>query len=572
VLILLAFAVLAGAGTAASPCALPVLPALLSAGGTGGRRRPLGIVLGLSATFTVTIAGLAAVVGGVGLGADPLRWVAVAVLAGFGAALLVPGLAARLEAPLASLSRLGPRSRGDGFASGLLIGGALGFVYTPCAGPILAAVITVGAATGRSIAVALAYAAGSAVVLLAICLLGRRVLGAVRSLGGAAAVQRGLGAVMLATGLAIVTGVDLRFDQFVAREIPGVNVTAGLERSGAVASRLAAITGRRPTFTDATAARRGALPVLGTAPGFAGTGRWFNTPGGQAEPLHALRGRVVLLDFWTYTCINCLRTLPYLEAWDARYRRAGLTIVGVHTPEFGFEHDPGNVAAAIRRLGIRYPVVQDNRRATWDAYGNQYWPADYLIDARGRVRYAAFGEGDYGRTEAAIRSLLEQARRRPLGASARPHGVVRPTSAATTPETYLGSARADGWLRPPRPGRGFYPQPRSALAPNTFAFGGAWEIRAQAATAVDHATVDAEVRAKRVYLVLSAAGGRPRTLQVRLDGRPIPPAAAGADVHGGRVTVAGQRLYALVALPRPQTHRLTLRFEPGVSGYAFTFG
>jgi thiol-disulfide isomerase/thioredoxin len=394
----------------------------------------------------------------------------------------------------------------------------------------------------------------------------------VRSLGGAAAVQRGLGVVMLATALAIVTGVDLRFDQLVARDIPGVNLTAGLERSGAVRSRLDVISGPRRTFTAASPAHGGGLPVLGAAPGFAGTGRWFNTPGDRPEPLRALRGRVVLVDFWTYTCINCLRTLPYLEAWDARYRRAGLTVVGVHTPEFGFEHDAGNVADAVRRLGIRYPVVQDNRRATWDAYGNQYWPADYLVDARGRVRFTAFGEGDYGRTEAAIRSLLEEARGRPLGAGARPRGVVHPSFTGITPETYLGSARADGWLRPPRPGLASYSQPSSALAPGTFAFGGTWDVRAQPATAVEHATIDAQVRAKRVYLVLSSAGGRPRAVQVRLDGRPIRSAAAGADVRGGRVTVTGQRLYSLVALPRPETHRLTLRFSPGVSGYAFTFG
>jgi thiol-disulfide isomerase/thioredoxin len=366
--------------------------------------------------------------------------------------------------------------------------------------------------------------------------------------------------------------VDVRFDQLVARDIPGVNLTAGLERSGAVASRLDAISGPRRTFTAARAAHADGLPVLGTAPGFAGTGRWFNTPGGRPEPLHGLRGRVVLVDFWTYTCINCLRTLPYLEAWDARYRRAGLTIVGVHTPEFGFEHDAGNVAGAVRRLGIRYPVVQDNERATWDAYGNQYWPADYLVDARGRVRYTAFGEGDYGKTEAAIRSLLEERRGRPLGAAARPHGVVRPTFAGITPETYLGSARAEGWLRPPRPGLASYSQPSSGLAPNTFAFGGTWDVHPEPATAIDHATIDAQVRAKRVYLVLSSAGGRPRTVHVRLDGRTIPSSAAGPDVHRGRVTVTGQRLYSLVALPRPQAHRLTLRFAPGVSGYAFTFG
>ena len=569
-LVLLAFALLAGAGTAVSPCVLPVLPALLAAGGAGGRRRPLGIVLGLAVTFTVTIAGLSSLVDGVGLGADPLRALAVAVLAAMGAALLLPGVAARLERPLAGLSRLGPRTRGDGFGSGLLVGGALGFVYTPCAGPILAAVITVGAASGRAVAVAVAYAVGSALVLAGICLLGRRALERLRALGRGAAVQRVLGAVLLATALAIVTGLDVRFDQVVARDIPAASLTAGLERSGTVSDRLRALTGRRPRF----AARMGdrGLPVLGRAPGFTGTERWFNTPRGRPLPLASLRGRVVLVDFWTYTCINCLRTLPYLEAWDGRYRRAGLTIVGVHTPEFGFEHDASNVERAVGRLGIRYPVVQDNARATWDAYGNEYWPADYLIDARGRVRYTSIGEGDYDRTEAAIRTLLREAGDTALGPAARPRGVVRP-SARTTPETYLGTERAQGWLRgEPLAGTRSYTRPTAALPRDTFAYGGTWDVRGQPATAVSDATIDATVRARRVYLVLRSAGGRARSVRVLLDGRPVGPGTAGGDVHGGRVTVRAQRLYSLVSLPAHEQHRLTLRFDPGISGYAFTFG
>src|SRR4051812_4453130 len=573
-LVLLAFALLAGAGTALSPCVLPVLPAVLAAGGAGGRRRPLGVVLGLSATFTVTIVGLAEVVGGVGLGADPLRVLAVVVLAGFGAALLFPRVAARLEAPLAAVSRRGPRSRGDGFLSGLAGGAALGFVYTPCAGPILAAVITVSAATGRSVAVAVAYALGSAAVLLALCLGGRRLLERVRAAGRGVAVQRATGAVMLVTALAIVTNVDVSFDQFVAREIPDVNATASLERSGAVATRLKTLRGGPPRFAGGahTAAGDPALPVLGTAPEFTGTQRWFNTPGGRPESLRSLRGRVVLVDFWTYTCINCIRTLPYLKAWDRRYRRAGLAIVGVHTPEFAFEHDAGNVARAIGRFGVRYPVAQDNENATWDAYGNEYWPADYLVDARGRVRYASFGEGEYDKTENAIRTLLAEAGRREPRARARPTGVVTPSS-ETTPETYLGVARAQGWLGGgPVPGRHAYPRVDGPLPLNGFEYGGTWDIGPEPATAVAGATIDAEIQAQRVYLVLSSAGGRPRGVHVLLDGRPAGRREAGADAPGGRVTVTGQRLYELVSLPRSERRRLTLRFAPGVSGFAFTFG
>jgi cytochrome c biogenesis protein CcdA/thiol-disulfide isomerase/thioredoxin len=574
--ILLAFAVLAGAGTALSPCVLPVLPAVLSAGGAGGRRRPLGVVLGLATTFTVTIVGIAEVVGGVGLGTDPLRAIAVVVLAGFGIALLFPGVAAALEAPLARMSRFGPRSRGDGFWSGVLVGAALGFVYTPCAGPILAAVITVSAATGRTVAVAIAYAFGSAVVLLALTLGGRRLLERVRAAGRGPLVQRVMGGVMLATALLIVTNVDVSFDQLVARKIPNVNLTAGLERSGAVANRLRDL--RHPTAAGfkepvpaGVAPGPEGLPKLGRAPQFAGTQRWFNTPGGRPEPLRSLRGRVVLVDFWTYTCINCLRTLPYLEAWDRRYRDAGLTIVGVHTPEFAFEHDAGNVGRAIKRLGVRYPVVQDNDNGTWDAYANMYWPADYLIDAKGEVRYASIGEGDYDKTENAIRLLLAEAGRRRLGADARPQDVVVPAQ-RTTPETYLGVARAQGWLDPPRAGEHAYPRAAGRLPVNAFAFGGTWDIGPQAATARRGATIDAEVQAKNVYLVLSPPKSGRGTVQVLVDGRPAGSGVAGADVHGGRVAVTSQRLYTLVSVPRDERHAIRLRLSPGVSGFAFTFG
>src|SRR3954467_8032878 len=411
--VLLAFAFLAGAGTALSPCVLPVLPALLSAGGAGGRRRPIGVVLGLKGTFTVTIVGVAEVVGGVGLGADPLRALAVVVLAGFGLALLLPGVAARLEAPLARLSRFGPRTRGDGFASGLVVGAALGFVYTPCAGPVLAAVITVSAATGRSVVVAVAYAVGSAAVLLALTVGGRRLLHRVGAAGRGPLVQRALAAIMLATALAIVTNVDVSFDQLVAREIPEATLSASLERSDAVARRLRTLNERQARFAEPVPAGIGpganGLPKLGRAPEFAGTQRWFNTLDGRPQPLRSLRGRVVLVDFWTYTCINCLRTLPYLEAWDRRYRDAGLTIVGVHTPEFAFEHSAGNVGRAVKRLGTRHPAAQDNDNGAWDAYANMYWPADYLVDAGGQVRYASIGEGDYDKTENAIRLLLAEA-------------------------------------------------------------------------------------------------------------------------------------------------------------------
>jgi cytochrome c biogenesis protein CcdA/thiol-disulfide isomerase/thioredoxin len=594
-IVLLGFAVLAGAGTALSPCVLPVLPALLSAGGVGGTRRPLGIVLGLSVTFTVTIVGVAKVVDGVGLGSDPLRDLAIAVLLLFGLVLLAPGVAARLEAPLSRLARFGPRSGGDGFASGLLVGAALGFVYTPCASPILAAVISVGAASGRTVSIAVAYAAGSALVLLALTLGGRRVFDRVRRAGRGPALQRGLGAVMLLTAVVMLTNLDVNFDQFVAQHIPDVNLTASLECSQTVTGRLHQITGRRARFTPANGsaacgssatvlrpAAAGAsqaslladahgLPSLGAAPEFAETERWFNTPGGSPLPLSSLRGRVVLVDFWTYTCINCIRTLPYLKAWDAAYRRDGLVIVGVETPEFAFERDAGNVANAIEQFGLRYPVVQDNNMGTWNAYANQYWPADYLIDANGNVRYAAVGEGDYEKTETAIRALLAEAGHQ-VGGRGHPSGLVVPSQEAT-PETYLGRARAQGWVTGPVAGVHDYGQGHpSALSLNRFAFSGIWNITDQPAVAGAGAGIDVEFEAKNVYLVLSSPGGRPLPVRVLLDGHPITAADAGADVHDGVATVRRQRLYTLVSLPREGQHRLSLRFAPGVTGYAFTFG
>jgi cytochrome c biogenesis protein CcdA/thiol-disulfide isomerase/thioredoxin len=594
-IVLIGFALLAGAGTALSPCVLPVLPALLSAGGVGGRRRPLGIVLGLSITFTVTIVGLANVVDGVGLGSDPLRDLAIAVLLAFGVVLLAPGLSARLEAPLSRLARFGPRDRGEGFLSGLLVGGALGFVYTPCASPILAAVISVSAASGRTVVLAIAYAGGSALVLLALTLGGRRLFDRVRRGGRGPLLQRALGTIMILTAVAILTNLDVNFDQFVAEKIPDVNLTASLECSQTVTGRLHQITGRHAKFTPANGssschgsagsvrvAAAGAptatllaaarsLPKLGPAPAFTGTEDWFNTPAGTPLSLQALRGRVVLVDFWTYTCINCIRTLPYLKAWDAAYRGDGLTIVGVETPEFSFEKDASNVRDAIGQFGLRYPVVQDNQMGTWNAYGNEYWPADYLIDAHGQVRYAAFGEGDYRQTETAIRALLAE-KGAHVGGRGHPSDVVVPSRQAT-PETYVGTARAEGWLREPKAGLHDYGGPVTGDPTlNQFILSGRWQIAEQPATAIAAAGIDVEFEARHVYLVLSSPRERPLPVQVLLNGRPISASDAGADVHGGIVTVRRQRLYSLVSLAHLARGHLALRFAPGVSAYAFTFG
>jgi cytochrome c biogenesis protein CcdA/thiol-disulfide isomerase/thioredoxin len=526
---------------------LPVLPALLSASATGGRRRPLGIVLGLAVTFTVTIVGLATVVDGVGLGDSLLRDLAIVALALFGLAVAIPRLGDRLEAPLSRLARFGPKSGGRGFWSGLLVGAALGFVYAPCAGPVLAAVISVSAASGRTVVIGLAYALGSSIVLLVLALAGRRLTVRLRG----PALSRVLGTVMVLTAVALAFQLDIRFQTAIANHLPAavVNPTNSLETSATVSERLAKL---RPASPYAS--KGGAdLEDLGQAPEFTGNDRWFNS---KPLTLAGLKGRVVLVDFWTYTCINCIRTLPHLVAWDKAYRDAGLTIVGVHSPEFSFEKKASNVARALKQNGIEYPVAQDNELATWNAWSNQYWPAKYLIDANGHVRYTHFGEGEYDKTEAAIRTLLAEAGDKP-GALSKADREYDP-SAEATPETYLGAERAERFLPGiQQPGTATYTPYAGELPESHFSLGGRWRIEAESATAGPGATLRGNVTGKDVYLVLSGPG----TVDVTVDGK-----------HEKTVVVTTQRLYHLLSRPTAAAHDLRLRFSPGVAGYAFTFG
>jgi cytochrome c biogenesis protein CcdA/thiol-disulfide isomerase/thioredoxin len=578
VVLLMLFALVAGAGTALSPCVLPVLPAVLGAGVTGGRRRPLGVVTGLVLAFTFATVALVYVIDALGLPDDLVRTLAIATLFAFGISLLIPGLADRIEALGTRLAPAPARVAGEGFGSGLLLGASLGFVYTPCAGPILAGVITVSAAqdfTAGKLAVALSYAVGSGIVLYVLMRGGRRVADRLRPYR--AWVQAATGAVMVTVAVAMTADLDLEFQNAIADDLPAflVNPTGELEESEAVAENLAAVRGGHGAEEGGAAeVEHGSeLPDYGRAPDFTNTQEWFNTPGGKPLSIAELtgEGRVVLIDFWTYTCINCIRTLPYLRAWHEDYRRDGLTIVGVHSPEFTFERDAGNVSDAIDEYGIEYPVVQDNDFGTWNAFANQYWPAKYLIDSRGHVRYAHFGEGEYEATELAIRSLLAEAGDADLGAMAEATAeTIDPE--LRTPETYLGYERAQGWVEGPSPGASTYDSPDPEdLDPNQFAFGGEWRVDAESATALADATISLRFQARRVFLVLGSRG-RALTVDVELDGEPIEDRFAGEDVSGGEARVSRQRLYRLVDLPEAGDHSLTLTFEPGISGYAFTFG
>jgi cytochrome c biogenesis protein CcdA/thiol-disulfide isomerase/thioredoxin len=604
-ILLMAFALVAGAGTAITPCVLPVLPAILSASAVGGRRRPLGIVLGLAVTFTVAIVALGKLVSGVGLASGAVRTVAIVVLIVFGIVMLVPAVAERVQAPLSRLARFGPRTRGSGFWSGLGVGAALGFVCAPCAGPILAAVISVSASTGgptaRVVFVALAYAVGLSAVLLVYSFAGRVVLDRIRRKLRGHVVERALGVVLLATGVAMAFNLDVNFEDLLARHagsLPAIftDPTQSLERSHAVESRLASLRpaskfAARQAKAEAAAAAAGksesgssaenvgwaisgvkapSISSLGAAPNFRDTEDWFNTPGDRPLSLASLRGHVVIVDFWTYTCINCIRTLPYLKGLYATYHRDGLEIIGVETPEFTFEQEASNVRDAIRTDDIRYPVVQDNRYGTWDAYNNEYWPADYFINATGQVVHTQFGEGNYTEDEALVRELLYDSGHhhlpKPMTASA-----IKPSRDLDTEETYLNPQRSD-LEQPLHSGTADYSYTKT-LTLDQFALNGTWTTTKQYITpAAGQASISGDFQAQHVYLVLTSKGDRPRRVKLLLDGRPLTPAEEGTDAHNSTVTVRGQRLYSLVSLPEDEMGTLTVKVPRGVDAYDFTFG
>jgi thiol-disulfide isomerase/thioredoxin len=422
---------------------------------------------------------------------------------------------------------------------------------------------------------------------------GRAVIEHIRRSSRGHIVERSLGVVLLLTGVVMATNLDVRFEEVLAKStsLPAILVdpTRSLENSSAVQNRLASLRPRsrfavRQSEASASAtpvaATTGAsisgvktpsLPDLGSAPEFAGTERWFNTPQGRSLTLAGLRGQVVLVDFWTYTCINCIRTLPFLKGLYATYHRYGLQIVGVETPEFTFEQEAGNVTQAIQSDGLRYPVVQDNNYGTWNAYQNQYWPAEYLIDAHGHVRHTQFGEGDYKQSEAAVRQLLYEAGARTLPAPMTA-AAVTPSAQLATPETYLNTQRAQGFAQPLLPGVHFYHGVQNPIL-NEFGLQGTWKVSSESATPVSAgSSIEARFQAADVYLVMTSAGNLPRQLRVLLDGHAIGAHEAGADVHGGAVTVRGQRLYSLVSLPTAEQRAVTIEVPPGVSAYDFTFG
>jgi cytochrome c biogenesis protein CcdA/thiol-disulfide isomerase/thioredoxin len=545
VLVLLGIAFLAGIVTAISPCVLPVLPILLAGSAAStDRRRPFAIVAGLVVSFTTfTLAG-AALLSALGLPEDLLRNIAIAALLVLAASLLSQRVARALERPFLFLTRRRVGQDSNGFIVGL----SVGLVFVPCAGPVLAAVTALAASgevTFRIVLVTAAYAVGAALPMLAIAIGGQRLGSGMKVVRThAATARRVAGVVVGLTALAIAFGADQRF----TTSVPGY--TAALQK------RIEQTSTARKEL-DRLSGQASAAPASSnrlTAPDFRGIDLWLNTPDDRPLSLAKLRGRVVLVDFWTYSCINCLRTLPHLEAWDRAYRKAGLTIVGVHSPEFAFEHVPGNVRSAVHRLGVRYPVALDNSFATWRAYSNDYWPAEYLIDRTGRVRHEHFGEGSYGETERVIRELLGEK------ASVVSTSVADTTpQELTTPESYLGYARLDRFAggQPILDTAARYRFPQS-LRQDELAYAGTWTVEPSRIVAGADARLRLRFQARNVFLVLGGSGG----VDVLVDGHQL------RTVH-----VSGTpRLYTLARFPRLTHGLLELRASPSVEGYAFTFG
>ncbi|HYW84642.1 MAG TPA: cytochrome c biogenesis protein DipZ [Spirochaetia bacterium] len=600
--VILAFAFLSGVITILSPCILPVLPIVLSGGVGGGKARPFGVLAGFVVSFTAFTLSLSAIVQAIGIPVDALRIVAVVLIVLFGVVMLVPWLRDRFEILTSRIASRGsrggagaaagaPQTRWAGFWSGLVVGLSLGLIWTPCVGPIMASVISLALTQhvdGGSVSITLAYTLGTSIPMLAIMLGGRALLKKVPALTrNAANIQKGFGVLMILVGVAIGLGWDRQFQASVLRLFPnyGAGLTA-IEKTAPVQSALkarepapAARAAGADVFSAPEAApENGVLGDYGAAPAFLTRGNWFNTEGlsptagqmaqGASMPLtmEALRGKVVVVDFWTYSCVNCVRTLPYLRAWYDAYRDKGLVIVGVHTPEFEFEKNPANVAKAIHELGVDWPVVQDNDYVQWNAYANMYWPAHYFIDARGRVRYFHFGEGQYDVSEKVIQALLKEAGANVGGIVSRPAPLLQ----SQTPETYLGYDRGQGFVSAVNPVADKPTNYTPSRTPHNGEWNltGTWTISPQYVVPESSGTLQLGFDAKNVFLVVEpqAPGG---SIAVSVDG-----AQGGdtADIKKGMLEPRESRMYQLVGLNAPGPHTLRLDVKGKIRLFAFTFG
>jgi cytochrome c biogenesis protein CcdA/thiol-disulfide isomerase/thioredoxin len=587
-MLLLLLAYLGGVLTLLSPCILPVLPFVFARADRPFLRSTLPLLLGMALTFTV-VASLAAVGSQWVAQANQIgRWVALVLMAVFAIALLWPTLADHLLAPFQRIgARLSARAdaadaagRGGAWTS-LLIGIATGLLWAPCAGPILGLVLTGAALNGASAGTSsllLAYALGAVTALALAVWVGGRVFRALQArLGLGNVVRRVLGVAAL---LAVVA-IGLGWDTGLLTRLSAVS-TARIEQ-GLLDAVPDAQPAAPPMMMMAAGQAGAPLPVEGTLPSLSGATGWLNSPPLSAEQL---RGKVVLIDFWTYSCINCLRAMPFVHEWAQRYRDHGLVVVGVHTPEFAFERDPRNVMKAVQQLKVEYPVALDNQYSIWRAFNNRYWPAHYFIDAKGNIRGHQFGEGNYAHSEQVIRRLLVEAGQTDLPPPADPaaadlQGVATQADMGNlrSPETYLGHARAEQFASPggQRADAVFGYTLPSTLALNQWGLSGQWLVNDEAAQLQQAGgRIAFQFHARDLHLVLAPGeDGTPVRFRVLLDGKPLPAADAGADVAAdGTGTVSEHRLYQLIRQRGTiGPHRFEIEFlDAGVQAYAFTFG
>jgi cytochrome c biogenesis protein CcdA/thiol-disulfide isomerase/thioredoxin len=583
--LLLIFAFLSGVVTIFSPCIWPILPIILSTGVSGGERKPLGVVTGLMVSFTLFTLTLSYILKVVPIDPDTLRLFAVVMISFLGLVLAVPLLGRYLEAWVSRLSGLGGLSKtGSGFKGGFITGFALGLVWSPCAGPILATVATLAATQSLNLAiisVAVAFVLGVGLPLFILAFLGQRILSRTRALSPyTGRIQQVFGVIIILAALAIYTGYDqtlqVKFANFCSAN--GITLLERFQTNTLVTEALDKL--RNPDKADGQSTGlfknliSGAsnLPDLGPAPEFVGIMNWLNVD--KPLAMSELRGKVVLIDFWTYSCINCIRTLPFVTSWYEKYKDQGLVVVGVHTPEFEFEKKTANVADAIKKYNITYPVAQDNSYATWKAYDNHYWPAHYLIDAEGHVRRVHFGEGKYEEMEAAVVELLRESGQTVSDRMTTEVAIEMP-GRNTTPETYLGRSRMERFVSPeaPKVGEQQFTSPQN-IPVDSFAYSGQWQVESERSLAGLGAGIKLQFKGKKVFLVMSPQDtDRASSVMVILDGKPISAGVSGKDVVGSQVTVNEDRLYELVNLGDiAGEHLLELRFETAGTGvYAFTF-
>jgi cytochrome c biogenesis protein CcdA/thiol-disulfide isomerase/thioredoxin len=580
---LLIIAFVAGLLTVLAPCTLPLLPVIIggSVNGESSPRRALVIAASLGASVFLFTLLLKATTLLISVPQEFWNIVSGGLLIIFGLVTLFPSLWDRLgivqQVNLSGNRLLAQGYTRQGFVGDVLMGAALGPVFSSCSPTyfiVLATVLPVDPL--RGVVYLLAYSVGLIISLLLVSVIGQRI---VQALGIASnptgTFKRVVGALFVVIGIVIASGFSTMFETEILSHAGIFDVTQIEQKLlGAQNSNTASSTPMMGFLTPEEKASH-----YQKAPELASPDAYLNT-GGQPIKLSDYVGKnVVLVDFWTYSCINCLRTLPYVEAWYSKYKDQGLVIVGVHTPEFAFEHLTNNVADAINRLGIKYPVVQDNEYKTWNAFGNEYWPNEYLIDIDGYVVDNHAGEGDYDKTEAAIQhALAERATRLGTSTSVMNSGTVsvQPAdlSGIKSPETYFGSNRNEyfGNGTPGKPGSGSYSIPQT-LHPNTFYLGGTWAINPEYAEGGKGSRIQYEYNSRSIYFV---AAGRAGTVKIKVlrDGKEVSE-VAGADVDKttSEATIDSNRLYKLIEDPTPGIHTIDIEVESGnLEAFTFTFG